>query len=99
MASALVSRRDDLDHRDDLVIARVADHDRPGLGRVDVRLGMQTKLNPGRRGGQGDPRAGRFARGPIVRTLQREDVWAESACELFGQGIVIRRQQSAVQDA
>src|SRR5437762_1277207 len=40
MPRALVARRDDLTDRDDPVPARMPDHDRTGLRRVRIRLGV-----------------------------------------------------------
>ena len=59
--AALIARRDDLDHRDDLVATAMTDHNRLGFPRILVHLGPG--MEPGLGWRRGDCNAARSGHG------------------------------------
>src|SRR5262245_34136620 len=100
MPRILVSRRDNLDDGNNSVMARVADDDCLGLCRILVGFGPPPELHPRLSDGEGyAPRRFRGRGTVVARTLQGEDVRTEPSSDLFGQGVMVGRQQAAIQRA
>ena len=90
--AALVPRRDDLDHGDDLVAAPVADHDGLGLTRIEVDFGRGVEADLRRRVSDGDPAIGGLGLRPTARPksrpIQGQHVRPDIARDLLGQRVV-----------
>jgi hypothetical protein len=97
-----VSRRHDFHHGDHLVVADMADRDRFRLGSITVGLRGHPDADPGRHDGKGDApswRRDRLRRAIAPRPPQGQDIRSEAPGNLLGQGVIVGRQQAAVQGA
>src|SRR5437588_3967224 len=96
-ATALVSRRNNLDDRDDLVTACMAHYHRLGFSRVAVYFRLESILHLGRSLGEQHPRGRVLFRWQAVgRPAQCQHIRFPGSSNLLRQGVMIRRQESTV---
>ena len=94
--AALVARRDDLDHSDDLAVP-VLDRDAIGLVRVDIGFGSSNEARSGRSDRDHQASCTTAFQTGVRRQVQGQNIRNRTPNALFGKGKVSWRQPSGIQ--